>query len=119
MWLRGRSVPARGLKVVIQINVVITVSSGESNCDCVPVLLSTVRTVIKEKSWHGYNLSRQFRKKKTKKKKKQGPLLLCHSRGAKAQIHFKGAKDTIIPVAVWTCYVQELIEILEGRKGHL
>lgn len=72
MWLKGRSVPARGLKVVIQINVVITVSSGESNCDCVPVLLSTVSTVIEEKSWHGYNLSRQF------KKKKKSPLLLCH-----------------------------------------
>lgn len=62
MWLKGRSVPARGLKVVIQINVVITVSSGESNCDCVPVLLSTVSTVIEEKSWHSYNLSRQLKR---------------------------------------------------------
>ena len=69
MWPRGRSVSARGLNAGLQINVVITVSSGESNCDCVPVLLSIVRTVMKKKSWHGYNLSRQFRKR--------GPLLLC------------------------------------------
>lgn len=70
MWLGEKGVPARGLKVVIQINVVITVSSGESNCDCVPVLLSIIRTVIKEKSGYGYNLIRQFGEK--------GPLLLCH-----------------------------------------
>lgn len=48
----------------------------------------------------GYNLSRQFREK--------GPLLLCHRWGAK-----------YVQVTVWTYNVQELIEILDRRNGHL